>query len=37
MVTSTYGDIKGLSLIHLDEAFTASTEKDTVETQPLTT
>ena len=36
-ITSTYGDIKNLSLNLLDESFPTSTEKDTVKTQPLTT
>ena len=36
-ITSTYGDIKNLSLNLLDESFPTSTEKDTAKTQPLTT
>ena len=36
-ITSTYGDIKNLSLNLLDESFPTSTEKDAAKTQPLTT
>jgi len=35
-ITSTYGDIKNLSLNLLDESFPTSTEKDAAKTQPLT-
>ena len=36
-ITSTYGDIKNLSLNLLDESFPTSAEKDAAKTQPLTT
>jgi len=36
-ITSTYNDIKSLSLNLLDESFPASKEEDSVKTQPLTT
>ena len=36
-ITSTYNDIKGLSLNLLDESFPVSKEEDGVKTQPLTT
>jgi len=36
-ITSTYGDIKNLSLNLLDESFPTSTEKDAAKTQPLIT
>ncbi len=36
-ITSTYSDIKNLSLNLLDESFPTSTEKNTARTQPLTT